>query len=184
MTIGWDVHVIGADQVEADLIRSAEKAEDTLNIMYAIFVNMLEAERRLFESQGRRGGGSWKSLKPETVAKKGSTQILITEGAKPYYSQIEGALSRNTLFRSLTEPNAPYQVQEITNETVVLGTTRPAAAMINAERPFIRFLPGDVERWSLWLAEHVLAPFIKETYGRAQYNTGPYQVTRGLSGGE
>lgn len=56
MTLGWNIYAEGIDSLEAKFSLSAKNAEDTLNIMYSIFVDMLAIEEKLFNSQGRRGG--------------------------------------------------------------------------------------------------------------------------------
>lgn len=120
---------------------------------------MMLVEERIFETQGRRGGGSWKKLKPETVRKKGTTEILRTRGAKSGYSRFPA----DSLFKSLTEPGAPYNVTEVTRNRIAFGTKHPYAEVIASQRPFMRFTESDVNRWNDMIAMYLMEPFLKES---------------------
>lgn len=118
-----------------------------------ISANIFEIEDAVFSSGGRRGGGSWARLKPDTVKRKGKDEILVD------YSELKD---------SLTVPGARYQILDINNESLVFGTERPYAfvhqhgslkAHVPA-RPFIRFLPSDISRWTRIIAAHLLSPFL------------------------
>jgi hypothetical protein len=118
--------------------------------------DMMRVEAAQFSSQGRRGGGSWAQLKPDTVRKKGTSEILRTRGASPGYSKFP----EDSLFKSLTEPEAEFQVLHVTKSSIIFGTTHPFAEKLNRERPFMRFLATDRARWGRMIAEHLMAPFM------------------------
>lgn len=153
-----------AERVAVLLKLGADQAENTNVVMERIYEDMLRVEKLIFSSQGRRGGGSWKRLTEQTILKKGigGNNILRTDLARPGYSKIDGSPSIDTLYNSLTRPDAPYQVKAITNDSLVFGTDRPEAEEINAVRPFMRFLPADQERWHKIIIDHVMAPFMKK----------------------
>lgn len=133
------------------LNKGALAAENTKEPLIKISVQMMEAEDALFASQGRRGGGSWKHIKPETAERKGSSVILIDTG---------------TLRDSLTKPNAPFQILRIGNTELEFGTSAPAAAALHEgssdgslpARPLLRFTGGDVDSWIRIIEDHLLAP--------------------------
>jgi phage gpG-like protein len=134
-------------------------------IMEEVATDMMRVEGILFRSDGRRGGGSWARLKPDTVRKKGDTQILRTEYAKPGYSSIGG----NALYRSLTERDAPYQILHITDYTIEFGTDRPWAGVHEhgsakrkiPRRPLMKFTAADLNRWSGMVSDFITEPFKK-----------------------
>ena len=129
-------------KVAGELEKLGRNARYTESVLHLIFLDMLKVEEALIRSQGRRGGGSWKRLKKSTVQKKGMSKILYTEGAFPNYSKY----GDNTLVRSLTVEDAPYQIGEFTNNSILFGTSRPWANVVQSgsrkrkipARPFIR----------------------------------------------
>jgi len=164
-----------AFEVAGLLEAGARQGRDTAVVIDKIFLDMLRVERQTFYAQGRRGGGSWPALAPDTVRKKGVgyQNILRTDLAKPGYSKIGGSNSVDTLYRSMTEPGAPYQVKTLTNTSIAFGTTRPYAGAHQhgswlrsiPARPFLRFLPVDIDRWDRMISEHLMAPFITKDKG-------------------
>jgi len=160
----------GAFHVSGLLDFGATKGRDTAVVMERIVADMMRVERQTFYAQGRRGGGSWKPLLPDTVRKKGVgyQNILRTDLANPGYSKIGGAQSVDTLFKSLTQPGARYQILDVTNSTILFGTERPYAGAHQhgswmrfiPARPFMTFLPTDEERWTRMMSEHLMAPFM------------------------
>lgn len=134
------------------LEHSALDAEDFAVPLAKIQSDIFRIERTIFKSGGRRGGGSWKKLEDSTIKRKGSIAILRDTDA---------------LYHSLTEPGAQFQILDITPHTLVFGTERPYAIVHQEgsvaagvpKRPFIRFLPTDVDRWSRILLNHVVKAF-------------------------
>ena len=150
------------EQVVTLLKLGGRQARNTRVVMERIVADMMEVEARIISSQGRRGGGSWRRLKPDTVKKKGTTEILRTRGAKAGYSKFPA----DSLFRSLTEPGAEYQVLGISRNRIVFGTDHPFAEVIGANRPFMRFMNTDADRWKGMLAEYLMEPFIRGQGGK------------------
>ena len=159
-----------AFEVAGLLEATARQLVDTGPVMVKIARDMMAAERATFYGQGRRGGGSWAPLAPDTIRKKGVgyQNILRTDLANPGYSQIEGHASSDTLFKSLTEPGAAYQILDVTPEAIRFGTTRPYAGAHQygswlrfiPKRPFMNFLETDIERWNAMLRRHIMAPMM------------------------
>lgn len=143
----------GAEKLEARLLASGQKALNLKGPLADITEDMFRIEEVVFNSNGRRGGGSWARLKDDTVRKKKSAVILQDTGV---------------LKRSVTEPGAEYQILDITNEGIAFGTERPFAAVQQSgsparnipARPFLRFLPTDISRWNLLILSHLMEPFV------------------------
>lgn len=150
----------GAARVTNSLNRYAHRGAETGPVMDEIALDMIRVEGMIFKSNGRRGGGAWRNLKPDTIRKKGTTQILRTAGARQGYS----SPGNDALFRSLTVLGAPGQILEITRRRVEFGTSvesasvhqRGAPSVGIPARPILRFLPSDIARWNRMIAEHLL----------------------------
>jgi phage gpG-like protein len=146
------------------MVESSELASSMEPVMIQIAADMLETERVIFQAQGRRGGGSWRSLKPDTIRRKGSgTRILFTSEAHHGYGS-----GTDALYRSVTQVGAPNQILQIDKNSVTLGTTRPYAKAMQEgsphrnipARPFMTFLPSDIDRWERMIAKRIVKPFV------------------------
>lgn len=139
--------------VASNLNQGATVAVETLEPMTEIVLDMMRASLALFNSGGRRGGGSWKRLKEDTIRRKGSEIILVKTG---------------DLKRSLTEPGAPYQIVNITRDTVEFGTDHPWAEVHHKgtkdgripARPIIKFTARDDTKWVNIITTHMMKPFM------------------------
>lgn len=147
-----DVFIIrdfgSAEKEAVRLEKGAHAVNDLLPVMTRIAEDMMRVEEAVFSSQGRRGGGSWKPLKPETVKRKGSSQILVDTGQ---------------LKASLTEPGANFQILNISGSTIEFGTSDPVAVFHDegrgqARRPLFKLVPGDENRWASMITEHLMRP--------------------------
>lgn len=141
-----------AEKLVAKLTIGAKLAGDPLPVVDLIAEDMFKIEAKVFSSKGRRGGGSWKKLKDDTVKRKGSDTILKQSGI---------------LQDSLTIPNSQYQILEVHKTGIIFGTSRPFAAVHQygstynnrPARPFIKFMPYDLNRWNKMLLEYLVEPF-------------------------
>lgn len=135
-------------KVEASLEASARAALNPQPAFRIIYEDLLRIEKAIFASQGRRGGGSWRRLKPDTIKRKGSSEILVDTGA---------------LKTSLTEPGAPYQILNMGNTEMEFGSELGTAAIHQSgapsrnipARPMIRFTQADHARWNDILLQHL-----------------------------
>lgn len=142
------------------LNRYAHRGQETTPVMWQIAADMIAVEGAVFASNGRRGGGSWKRLKPDTVRKKGVFDILRTRDANLAYSEP----GNDALFDSLTKINAPFQILEVSRRGVEFGTSVPAAGIMQEgsskrnipARPFMRFTQNDVDRWNEMIIAHLM----------------------------
>lgn len=141
------------EKLAEKLTAGASTAVDTFPAMFKITEDMLRIEGEIFGSQGRRGGGSWKALQPDTAKRKGDTKILM-------------GTQDESLFKSLTIRGAQFQILNVDNTVIEFGTERPYAYVHQTgsawhipRRPFLKFLPTDIDRWSNMLLDHLIAPF-------------------------
>lgn len=113
---------------------------------------LLSSEQALFNSSGRRGGGSWKRLTRDWLRRKhrqgDSLNILEQKGI---------------LEASLTEAGHPLQVFEYDNNQMVFGTTRSGAGAHQEgvpgrlpRRPVIKVTEKDREAFALILARFLV----------------------------
>lgn len=112
--------------------RLSAAAEDTRPVMVDVAAIMMAALGKQFESGGRRGGGSWKSLTVEWLTRKQRMNLDPRIG-----------FATHRLFKSVTEVGAEGQTLEIGDNFVHLETTLPYARTQQEHRPFARFTAGD-----------------------------------------
>lgn len=114
-----------------------------------VIPDMERIEHQVFNSQGRRGGGSWKFLSQETIDTK------AREGLDPRINIATGAM-----MLSVTEGSefgdVPYAVREVTPTGVKFGTTAPGAAQSQQYRVFLRWTHFDTARWARWWTRYVI----------------------------
>lgn len=118
------------------------RAVDLAPAFEVIAKDMQRIEGQVFQSQGRRGGGSWTYLAQETLKRRrrqGIQSKLILHAT-------------GRLIRSLSEEGGEH-IQEITPSTMRFGSDVPYAAIQNwggghiPARPFLRYTPYDHARW-------------------------------------
>lgn len=137
-----------AEIVARRLRAGGARANELLPVMIRIAQNMFQNEEALFRSGGRRGGGSWKRLKDETVKRKGSSVILVETGE---------------LKASLTVPNHENNILEVTNDSILFGTSNPLGDYHSRGagglpvRPVIKIAWYDLKRWDKWISEFLVS---------------------------
>jgi phage gpG-like protein len=133
------------DRAVAKFERMADAAIDTRPAMETIAGLMMGIIKATFESQGRRGGGSWAQLSTEWLLRK---QRL---GLDP---RIGFAWHR--LVEAFGTPGAPHQILEIGRHNVTIESDLPYAATQQAHRPFIRFTMRDRLEMSQVVTDHLV----------------------------
>jgi len=121
------------------------------DVMEDIVDDITEVMETTFNSEGRRGGGSWKRPGVAWAIKKARTA-----GA----DQRIGHFTRR-LRRSLTYRGDPEMLLNIDTRAGVIrfGSRVPYAAIQNQNRPFLRFTQGDRERWASKVAKKLAMEF-------------------------
>lgn len=150
--------------IQRQAVKQASSTRRAINfrpVMEEIALDMMRITDQNFQTQGRRGGGSWKKLKPDTVRRKGNSRILFSSGMNPGYD----ASGVDELYKSVSKPGGPGQEIKIFKSSVHFGTKVKHAkhhqygTAFIPKREFIKFLPRDQERWRGMILRHVLIPF-------------------------
>jgi hypothetical protein len=116
--------VAGDRQIDRELLRVGDRAVDASPAFEAIGVRLLEIEREQFDSQGGRGSGGWKPLKPATIREK------ARRGEDPRILH-----RTRRLVMSLTERGSSDQIFEVSADGLVFGSRLPYAGAHQNPRP-------------------------------------------------
>lgn len=153
--MNFQVLIFGEKLVATKFERMAADALDATPAFKKVAKYMMETTDTVFESQGRRGGGSWKRLTPEwelAKAKKGwDTRILHMKYPRS-----------NTLRKSVTRPRAGGQILEIERDSMRLGSRLPYAATHQygrghiPARPFLKFTKRDTQKIEDLITDHLM----------------------------
>lgn len=146
------LHVLGAEQMRRKLLRGAAAAGDMAPALEVVADDMMRTIKETFKSQGRRYGGSWTFLQPETIKRK------LAKGQDPKI-----LMASHKLMDSLTIRDAPFQILHVGKDEVWLGTDLDYAATHQhgdhdrgiPARPFINFYPPDRQRWVRIVENHL-----------------------------
>jgi phage gpG-like protein len=144
------IEIVGDKVVEYNLRRMGRAAIRARPAMRKIAEMLLVIEGKIFEGQGRRGGGSWAQLTEEWLMKK------IRMGLDPRINIATGAL-----MKSMSEPEAPHQLLHIGDTRVLLGSSLPYAETAERHRPYSRLTQGDQIAMGLIVLEHITSKFYK-----------------------
>lgn len=135
------------------LDRMAGRIDNMQPVMWKIREDIYRVIKATFESQGRRGGGSWAHLS------EGWTTRKIKMGWDP---RILYGKPTQTLLRSLTVRGHYMQRSKVGRHSVDLSSRVVYADVQqhgNADipaRPFINFTQYDRDRWAGMVAKHVM----------------------------
>jgi phage gpG-like protein len=144
--VNYYIEVLGDKLVSTKFERMGYAALDARPAMEEVAVVMFGIFKKIFDSGGRRGGGSWRQDSPEWLERK------IKNGLDPRVLHATLAL-RN----AFTEPDADHQILAITKRSVSLGTDLPYAAKQNRERPFSdKFTTGDKLMIRMVIRNHLI----------------------------
>jgi len=137
------IEILGADFVKRQLFRGAQAAGDMEPALSDIADDMMRIMDIQFQSQGRRGGGSWAHLSTDWYNRKAELgydlRILFAEGY---------------LHESMTVRGSPEQILEIDGKSLSIDTEVEYADIHQhggrgiPARPFAVFLDTDKARWA------------------------------------
>lgn len=155
--MNFEVKVFNGRVVETKFNRMGAKVKDARPAFRRIVDRLYAIEKAMFESGGRRGGGSWKRVSSEWMARK------IREGRDLRTMHYTGDLRR-----SLTEPGAKYQVLRVGKTQLVFGTTRPGAEAHQhgrgvPRRPVIRLTKRDRAMFRDEIRKHLMTVWRRRT---------------------
>jgi hypothetical protein len=106
------------EDFQYELIATGDRATDLFDVMDRIADKILDRERRMFETRGASSGEYWSPLKSSTVRRKQRS------GAADPFAPLR---DKDALMRSLSEREAEFQELDVTDDSVSLSTTHPAA---------------------------------------------------------
>lgn len=157
----FQVLVFGDEVVATKFQRMGVDALNAKPVFKDIAKYMMEITEKQFESQGRRGGGSWKRLSPlwlKQKERKGwDTRILHQKYPRS-----------NTLRKSVTRSRAGGQILEITDTSVNFGSSLPYAGRHQygygktPARPYLKILKGDSEKIRGMIRDHLMQQWTRK----------------------
>jgi phage gpG-like protein len=121
---------------------------------------MMEVTDTVFESQGRRGGGSWRRNTAKWTAYKAKKgwDLRILHARYP---------RSNTLRKSVTRPRAGGQILVIEDDFMQLGSSLPYAARHQyghgktPARPYLKFTKRDTTHIRDMIRDHLMRAWSK-----------------------
>src|ERR1041385_3006828 len=122
------IEIIGDKIATLRLKRIGDHAANATPVMVAVLDEMRRIAGATMDSQGRRGGGSWAFLQPETIRRKARA------GLDPRIERATGLL-----YESLTRAAHPNQIAEVSRSDAALGSNLPYA---RAQSKGTRTLPA------------------------------------------
>jgi hypothetical protein len=132
----FEFKALGISQAKKRFARLGAAAID----LAPAWADMLEfffyIEDSVFQSQGRRGGGSWADDSPEWLARK------AREGLDPRINFATWAL-----YDAMTELGAPGQIVEMTTTTLEFGVDLPQAGPSQKYRTFLK--PTEADKFGM-----------------------------------
>lgn len=145
------VLVFGETQVAMSLRRGVSALGDMSPALDVVADDMMYVIEKTFTGQGRRYGGSWAALSPETVKRKAA------KGQDPRINIATGRMMRAFSLRG-----GDHQLLHVGPHSIELGSdldypehTQYGTSRMPA-RPFIDFYPQDRKLWAKICREYVV----------------------------
>lgn len=138
----------GAKAVSTKFTRMGEAAVTARPAMEAIALMMMKIIGQTFESQGRRGGGSWKRDSADWLARKQRLGLDTRIGHATL-----------ALRNSVSIPGAEHQQILVTDTLVHLSSDLPYAQTQQVHRPFVKFTIYDRYNMRQVVRDHLIEAF-------------------------
>lgn len=126
------VHAMGIKQAQVRFNRMGAAAIDARPAFETIADLIMEIEKIIFQSQGRRGGGSWKRLSDPWLKRK------VRTGLDPRIN-----FATHALHNAMTVRGDDNQFLHVDRERLIIGAFLPYAATAQKNRPFVKLTVGD-----------------------------------------
>jgi len=126
------LRAMGIKQAETRFKRMGVAAIAAKPAMEAVTNRLMRIVDQTFESEGRRGGGSWKQDTEEWLLRKQRNNL------DPRIGHATLALRK-----SLTEIGAPHQIRRVEHNFAELGSSLPYAETQQRHRPFLKLTKAD-----------------------------------------
>lgn len=143
-----NVRAYGFRNYETKLFRVSENVTRPQKSFLHVAEYLRHVMEARFDSQGRRGGGSWKKISASWRARKAQL------GLDP---RILHATLR--LRRSLTQQGHADQVVITRRHELLFGTDVPYAAVQDRKRPILKLTPGDRRELAKTITDEFVSPF-------------------------
>ena len=143
--VNFFVEAQGIKQAQLRFNRMGAAAVDMSPAFRRIAIFMMAIEEEVFQSQGRRGGGSWKQLTPDWLERKAKL------GWDPRIN-----IARGDMMNSVTIWGAKGQRLDIWPDRMYFGSRLPQAEPSQKYRPFMKFTVADRERFTQIIGERFL----------------------------
>lgn len=129
-----ELQAVGVDEAGHRFDLVGDRAIDARPVWPSILEDLLELNRRRFDTGGRDGGGRpWKKDSPSTLAEKARAH------------QDQRTMHRTLALRgAATELHAPGQTIRMDPEQLLLGVELPYAGIVTKRRPIFR-VPRDIK---------------------------------------
>lgn len=154
MPLQFSIKAYGTERIAQKFRTSAKQATNSRPAMQQVLRRIVEIERAIFDSQGVRGGGSWKNLSPKWQARKAAA------GLDSRKLRASGAL-----FRSLTSLQSSNMIRDINNYSLEFGSRLPYAALHQfgsdriPARPYLKFTRRDRDDFVDIVSKHLTTAF-------------------------
>lgn len=143
------VSVMGAKQASVDFRRAGDRVLDMRPAFEKVVVLLYRIFNATFDSQGRRGGGSWRMLSEEWLFRK------VALGGDRRIGHFT-----HTLRDAMTERGDDHQNLIIRRQSMSLSTKGiPYAAKQQEERPFVKLTDADRAAMAGIVREHLRGAF-------------------------
>lgn len=141
----FEITMQGEKLVRTQFTRMANAADHSRPAFNNVVDYLFKINEQQFESQGRRGGGSWRKLTTKWAQRK-----------QRQGQDIRILHQSHTLRRSVTRRRARGQILEFTPTSVTLGTRLPYAGRHQRERPFLVTTATDRENMRNLIRDHLM----------------------------
>jgi phage gpG-like protein len=148
MAVIINYNVPQMEKVIAKMEAMGIAAEEARPAMLSIALIMMQALRKNFDAQGRRGGGSWKRDSDAWLARK------ISGGLDPRIG-----FATHKLVDSLSTPGAQGQRVEVTNTAARIISVISYAQTEEEHRPYIKWTLGDRREMAAAARRHIMDAF-------------------------
>lgn len=139
--MGYDIVALKFERMGMAAIEAKPAMEEVADLM-------LVAIGETFQSQGRRGGGSWRQDTDEWLKRK------LRENLDPRIGHATLALRRAFSIR-----DAEHQELLVTHNSVLLNSDLPYADTEQRHRPFIKYTVNDLLKFRRTIHEWLMAAY-------------------------
>ncbi len=146
------IEIFGDKLATLRLKRIGEHAANPAPAMIGVLDELRRIAGATMDSQGRRGGGSWAFLKPDTIRRKARM------GLDPRIERATGLL-----YESLTRAGHPDQIATISRSGAALGSALPYSKAQSRgtrtlpSRPLVKVTDYDKNRIGRMVLEYIVS---------------------------